>query len=127
MADYSVGTNLRVQGDFHPQRWKRDTQGPTTFEAAVARQFDELEELLIRKHKNYGPYNVLASPGPGGALTGLRVRIWDKLARLNHMLDNNVEDQVGESLAETFGDLANYAIIARLVLRGEFDLPLGDA
>lgn len=99
-----------------------DSLGPTTFEAAVALQFDHLEDLLIRKHHNYGPYNILRSPG--SPLTGLRVRIWDKLARANHMLDNGVEDQVGEDLLETFGDLANYGVIARLVILDQFGLPM---
>lgn len=125
MADYAMGNNLRVQSLGHPSGWKRDTQGPTTFQAAVTRQFDELQELLIRKHLNYGPKNILSSPG--SPLLGLRVRIWDKLARINHMLDYNVEDQVGESLLETFGDMANYAIIARLVIRDEFGLPMEHA
>lgn len=123
MADYSVGASVWLEGaDVTPKR-VGDRLGPSTFEAAVAAQFDYLEELLIRKHNNYGPYNILRSPG--SALTGLRVRIWDKLARVNHMLDHGVEDQVGESLMETFGDLANYGVIARLVILDQFGLPMG--
>lgn len=125
MADYSVGASVWLEGaDVTPKR-VGDRLGPTTFQAAVATQFDQLEELLIRKHQNYGPYNILRSPGLGGPLTGLRVRMWDKLARVNHMLDNNVEDKVGESLMETFGDLANYGVIARLVILDQFGLPMG--
>lgn len=123
MADYSVGTNIRVTGGTSSCQWARDSLGPTTFEAAVAAQFDELEALLIAKHHNYGPLNILQSPG--SPLTGIRVRIWDKLARVNHMLDNNVEDRVGENLLETFGDLANYGVIARMVILNQFALPMG--
>lgn len=124
MADYSMGLQLRTTGDFSPYGRVRDGQGPTTFEAAVAAQFDQLEQLLIDKHKNYGPYNILRSPGINGPLNGLRVRIHDKLSRINHMLDHDVEDVVGEPLLETFGDLANYGVIGRLVILDQFGLPM---
>ena len=42
---------------------------------------EELAELLLSKHKDYGPTNI--SRAPGGALNGLRVRIHDKIARIN--------------------------------------------
>jgi hypothetical protein len=78
----------------------------------------ELEELLLSKHKDYGPKNI--ADAPGGALNGLRVRIHDKMARINHLIDNNQEAR-HEPLEDSFKDLANYAIIALLVLRGKWD------
>lgn len=123
MADYTMGQNLRIGGGPSVTVGRGDSQGPTTFEAAVAAQFDYLHDLLLRKHQNYGPLNILQSPG--SALNGLRVRIWDKLARINHMIDHDVEDAVGEPLLETFGDLANYGVIGRLVILDQFGLPMG--
>lgn len=88
------------------------------FAIAVDDLYADAERLLLNKHANYGPTNI--SRSPGGPLNGLRVRMWDKIARLNHMIDNGVEDAVGEALEETLMDLANYALIGVLVLRGEW-------
>jgi len=46
---------------------------------------DQAGNLLIKKHKDYGPTNISLSPG--GPLNGLRVRMHDKLARINHLID----------------------------------------
>lgn len=88
------------------------------FEEALASKFDEAEALLIKKHKDYGPKNI--SESPGGALNGLRVRMHDKLARINHLYDSGVAPQ-NESLRDSFVDMANYAIIALMVLDGDWD------
>lgn len=89
-----------------------------SFPSEVASVFAELEELLLSKHKDYGPKNI--SQSPGGPLNGLRVRLWDKLARLNNLTDKNSLPQ-HESLEDTFKDMANYAVIGLLVLRGKWD------
>jgi hypothetical protein len=81
----------------------------------VYRYFEENAELLLSKHKDYGPKNI--SSAPGGALNGLRVRIHDKTARINHLIDNGADPE-NESLRDSFVDLANYATIALLVLDG---------
>jgi len=78
----------------------------------------ELSELLLSKHRDYGPKNI--SLAPGGALNGLRVRMHDKLARINNLVDNKADPQ-HESMEDSFKDMANYAIIGLLVLRGQWD------
>jgi hypothetical protein len=83
------------------------------FIANVWRILDTAGNLLIRKHKDYGPKNI--SHSPGGALNGLRVRMWDKTARINNLLDNGVQPS-NESLRDSFLDLLNYCAIAMLVL-----------
>jgi hypothetical protein len=88
------------------------------FRESVDKTFFELEQLLLSKHKDYGPKNI--SESPGGPLNGLRVRMHDKLARLNNLVDNGTEPE-HESLEDTFKDMANYAIIGLLVLRGQWD------
>ena len=74
---------------------------------------DTAGNLLIRKHHDYGPKNIAHSPG--GALNGLRVRMHDKMARLNHLLDSNLSP-AHESLRDTLVDLLNYSAIAMMVL-----------
>jgi hypothetical protein len=84
----------------------------------VAKVYDDAEKLLLKKHKDYGPKNI--SMSPGGALNGLRVRLHDKLARLNNLYDAGVEPE-NESLEDTFIDILNYAAIGLLVLKDQWD------
>ena len=76
----------------------------------------ELLEILYKKHEDYGPMNIAGAPG--GAMNGLRVRMYDKLARLSHLGDNDTPNY--ESIEDTLIDLANYAIIGLLVQRGQW-------
>ena len=90
----------------------------TPFEKAVSSKYIEAENLLLSKHRDYGPKNISGSPG--GAINGLRVRIHDKLARINNLYDSGATPE-NESLRDSFIDMANYALIALLVLDGEWD------
>jgi hypothetical protein len=83
------------------------------FEEATFDVYTAGWHLLLKKHRDYGPKNIALAPG--GALNGLRVRMWDKMARINHLLDNGADAQ-NESLRDSFVDLMNYAAIAQLVL-----------
>ena len=87
------------------------------FEHNVYDLFDTAAELLISKHHDYGPRNISLSPG--GPLNGLRVRMWDKIARINNLIDNGTDPE-HESLKDSFIDLCNYSIIACLVLDGDW-------
>ena len=87
------------------------------FELNVWETSDELAMLLLRKHMDYGPKNI--SQSPGGPLNGLRVRMWDKIARINNLIESG-DDPQNESLEDSFKDLANYSIIALMVLRGKW-------
>ena len=78
----------------------------------------ELSDLLLSKHRDYGPKNI--SDAPGGPINGLRVRMHDKLARINNLTDSGADPE-HESLEDSFKDMANYAIIGLLVLRGKWD------
>lgn len=77
--------------------------------------YSEGQELLLKKHADYGPKNI--SRSPGGPLNGLRVRMWDKTARINNLLDNGAEP-ANESLRDSFIDLMNYSAIALMVIDG---------
>jgi hypothetical protein len=86
---------------------------------------NSLLQTLYDKHKDYGPMNIAGAPG--GPMNGLRVRMYDKLARLNNLIDTGDTPKY-ESIEDTLVDLANYAIIALLVQRGQWEgVPNGAA
>ena len=87
-------------------------------ETHIDNTVNELSQLLISKHRDYGPKNI--SLAPGGAVNGLRVRMHDKLARINNLVDSGADPE-HESLEDSFKDMANYAIIGLLVLKGKWD------
>ena len=90
------------------------------FELNVRQVMTELGDLLIKKHKDYGPKNI--SNSPYGATNGLIVRMWDKIARIvNLTKDGKNITAENEPLEDSFKDIANYGIIGLLVLRGKWD------
>ena len=95
---------------------------PRQFIDAVWRVGDECTNMLIKKQNDYGPKNI--SNAPGGPLNGLRVRIFDKVSRINNLLDTGVTPE-NESLRDSFVDLANYALIALMVIDGKWDSSAG--
>ena len=86
-----------------------------TFEDDVHAVFQELEVLLLSKHHDYGSKNI--SDAPGGPHNGLRVRLYDKLARLSNWVENAVQFK-HETAEESYKDIANYGVIGLLVSRG---------
>jgi hypothetical protein len=87
------------------------------FDLVVRDVYEQAQSLLLRKHEDYGPKNIAGSPG--GPLNGLRVRMWDKIARINHLMDSGATPE-NESLRDSFLDLMNYSAIALLVMDGEW-------
>ena len=79
---------------------------------------NELRNIMMKKQEDYGPLNIALAPG--GAMNGLRVRMYDKLARLNNLADKDATPNY-ESIEDTLIDLANYAIIGLLVQRGQWE------
>lgn len=85
---------------------------------SVAHEFYQYgEDVLVKKQSDYGPKNIAMAPG--GALNGLRVRMHDKLSRINHLIDSGATPE-NESLRDSFLDLANYSIIAMMVVDGKW-------
>ena len=121
MADYNPTRRTRLQSDILrkaiPDIADSNRGSSTDFNNDVADVTSDLFDLLIRKHKDYGPKNISLSPG--GPLNGLRVRMWDKLARINNLVDTGAKPE-NESLEDSFKDMANYAIIGLLVLQGKW-------
>lgn len=89
----------------------------TDFTQNMWKIFDDAGNLLITKHKDYGSKNIAQSPG--GPLNGLRVRMWDKIARINNLIDSGATPE-NESLKDSFVDLLNYSAIAIMVLEGNW-------
>ncbi len=99
----------------YAKRSANNTPDTNTFIANVWQVLDSAGNLLIKKHKDYGPTNISLSPG--GPLNGLRVRMHDKTARINHLIDSGATPE-NESLRDSFIDLLNYSAIALMVLDG---------
>lgn len=122
MADYRALGEPRFQdntdGNDGIQSNPNGLSPTIKFESDVREVMRELGDLLISKHRDYGPKNI--SQSPGGPLNGLRVRMHDKTARINNLVDKGLTAE-NEPLEDSFKDLANYGVIALLVLRGKWD------
>ena len=86
----------------------------------------EMYEMFARKHMDYGLQNISL----GGdltqendkkfSLTGLAIRLTDKISRLRNLLTNGRNFVKGEGMEDTFIDIANYGIIGMLVGRNKW-------
>ena len=76
----------------------------------------EIANRLIAKQKDYGKGNILKF-----GLHGILVRTSDKIERLINL---ETKPRLFESLDETWGDAAGYALLALMLMRGTFELPL---
>lgn len=92
-----------------------------TFNESANKIGQEVAELVISKQKDYGPKNILNCPV--GVYTGILVRMYDKFARLNNLLDNN-KGPNNETIEDTWKDIMGYALIGLMIQRGEFELPI---
>ena len=116
------GTNFAAYGLSDPDLGQKirnlaSKTNSNTFVADMWEVLDDAGNLLIKKHKDYGPTNISLSPG--GPLNGLRVRMHDKTARINHLIDNGATPE-NESLRDSFIDLLNYSAIALMVIDGKW-------
>ena len=70
--------------------------------------------LCLERHAKYGALNI--SNTPGGALSGIIVRLFDKLSRLAH----SGADFADESVNDTINDIVGYGLIASLVVNNKW-------
>ena len=88
---------------------------------------EEMYEMFAAKHMDYGLNNIAL----GGdilnneddkkfSLTGLAIRLTDKISRLKNLLLNGKNFVKGEGMEDTFIDIANYGIIGMLVGRDKW-------
>lgn len=89
------------------------TRDLSAFRSLASPYYEEALEILVKKQSDYGPKNIALAPG--GPLNGLRVRMHDKMSRINHLIDNGATPE-NESLRDSFLDMLNYSAIAMMVL-----------
>ena len=86
----------------------------------------EMYQMFAAKHMDYGLNNIAL----GGdltnkedkkfSLTGLAIRLTDKISRLKNLLINGKNYVKREGMEDTFIDIANYGIIGMLVGRNKW-------
>ena len=88
---------------------------------------EEQYELFARKHLDYGLNNIALggdivnnSDDKKFSLTGLAIRLTDKISRLRNLMVNGKNYVEGEGMEDTFIDIANYGIIGLLVGRNKW-------
>ena len=79
---------------------------------------EEMVALLVRKQRDYGHNNILEF-----GHVGLMIRLCDKLARLNTLLDSGAEPS-NESLIDTWMDIVGYSVISEMLFMNTFSLDL---
>jgi hypothetical protein len=89
-----------------------DTQ---SLDQAFSDVSEELLQMFLKKHKDYGKGNILSVQELGIAL-----RISEKIERIKHILIQG-DSPANETIDETWVDVAVYAVIAILLRRGQFE------
>ena len=87
----------------------------------------EMYVMFAAKHLDYGLNNITLggdivnnSDDKQFSLTGLCIRLTDKISRLKNLLINGKNYVKGEGMEDTFIDIANYGIISLLVGRNKW-------
>ncbi len=87
----------------------------------------EMYEMFAAKHMDYGLNNIAlggdilnSKDDKKFSLTGLCIRLTDKISRLKNLLINGRSFVQGEGMEDTFIDIANYGIIGLLVGRNKW-------
>ena len=87
---------------------------------------EEMYKMFAAKHLDYGLNNIALGGDLSNqedkqfSLTGLCIRLTDKISRLKNLLINGKNFVKGEGMEDTFIDIANYGIIGMLVGRDKW-------
>lgn len=79
---------------------------------------DVMHRLLVGKQRDYGHENIMLF-----GLTGVAVRMCDKIARLKTLTSEGI-DPTNESLLDTWRDLVGYSVIGLMLWNNTFPLNL---
>lgn len=83
------------------------------FEREIADILESVKKLLIRKHNNYGDMNLYKH-----GHIGILIRLSDKLARLERLIENPsaiegeacLISEIEKAIKDTYMDMAGYAV-----------------
>jgi hypothetical protein len=101
------------------RRLRAEGEAVSAIAGPLAFVIDEVEKTVNERHVKYGPGNIAGSPG--GPLNGLRVRLHDKLARINHAIDTGeLVDFTDDAFRDAFVDIVGYGLIGLLVVDGQW-------
>lgn len=93
---------------------------PATLDAAFQTVCQDLLEVFIKKHRDYGKGNILSIKE-----LGMAFREAEKAERLKNLLLDPGKVPANETINDTWEDIGVYAIIALMYRRGWFqDLEL---
>jgi hypothetical protein len=87
---------------------------------------DEMYTTFCKKQRNYGSGNISVGTALQTkediklSLSGLWFRKNDKIQRLKQLVVLGAPDEVGESIEDTYQDLAVYSVISQLVTRNKW-------
>lgn len=87
---------------------------PQNLDESFEQVCQEMQQVFVEKHKDYGKGNILDT----GQL-GIAFRINDKLSRIKNLFLTK-QKPLHESVEDTWIDIAVYAVIAVMHLRGWF-------
>jgi len=88
---------------------------PKYLDESFEKVCQEMTQMFIKKHKDYGKGNILDTRE-----LGVLFRISDKVNRLKNLLIGGKAPK-NESIEETWIDIGVYAVIAVLLMRGWFE------
>lgn len=130
--------NSEIWGNLTPyednKKSKKTPSATTDFEntyPTLAKEFKQIQseqyELFAKKMLDYGLHNISLgssledSEDTKLSLTGIWLRCSDKINRLKNLLKRDGKNYVeGEGMIDSFIDIANYGIIAMLVMRNKW-------
>jgi len=114
--------DFNVALEFAYEDWKKEQiagkDEPRTFQEGTEILCDAMKLLLISKNHKYGKNNILKF-----GQKGIFMRDWDKICRLEEGIMKGV-DLGEEGLLETWADNAGYSLVAMLLEKDWYELPV---
>lgn len=99
-------------------RKKSKKSKPTNFQEATEIMCDAMKLMIISKNHKYGKNNILKF-----GQQGIFMRDWDKICRLEEGIIKG-KDLGEEGLMETWADNAGYSLVAMLLDKDWYKLPV---
>ncbi len=102
------------------KEWQKNNKKtkPTNFQEATEIICDAMKHMIISKNHKYGKNNILKF-----GQQGIFMRDWDKICRLEEGIIKG-KDLGEEGLLETWADNAGYSLVAILLEKDWYELPV---